>query len=85
MTTKAVIVDGNPKRGLFIFQRLADEEYGYLELIGAPDLERGDVLVGDFYALAGETVKRLSDGDDVDVIIQDYCSLKMAQKMVFGR
>lgn len=78
---KAIIIDANYKRGLYIFQR-DDGEIGYFELLGAPDLEKEDVLIGNFEDLGGTTVKRAATKESVDVFIEDFCSFQLAKKMI---
>ena len=79
---RAVIVGANHTRGLYIFKN-SDGEYGYFELLSGVDLELEDVLIGDFTALAGETVRAADTGEEIDIYIEDYCSLQMAKKQVF--
>lgn len=79
----AVIKMANKAKGLYIFQREDDYEYGYFELIGGGDLEVDDILVGDFTALASEIVKIAATGEWIEVFIEDYCSLQVAKQRVF--
>ena len=53
---KAIVIGANYRRGLYIFRR-EDDEIGYFELLGAPDIEIEDVLQGNFTDLGGKTVK----------------------------
>lgn len=78
---KATIVDLDYRRGLYAFER-DDGEYGYFELIGAPDLEIDDVLIGNFSSLGGETVKLSGTNERVDICIEDFCSLEIAKEMI---
>lgn len=78
---KATIIDVNYQRGLYIFRR-DDDEIGYFELLGAPDLEIEDVLVGHFENLGGETVRILETNEKVDIFIEDFCSYQLAKEMI---
>lgn len=79
---KATIVRANTQRGMFVFE-CEDEQTGYFEILGGYDLEPGDVVVGEFTGLGGETLVDAHTGEELDVFIQDYCSYEMACKMVF--
>lgn len=79
---RAVIIAANYRRGLYIFQRVDDGEYGYFELLGGGDLEPGDVLIGDFTALAGEDVRKEDTGEELEIFIEDYCSLVIARRQI---
>lgn len=78
---KARIVDLDYRRGMYVFER-EDGEYGYFELIGAPDLEIDDVLKGNFSDLGGTTVIRMGTGEHVEICIEDYCSLEIARTQI---
>lgn len=78
---KAKIVRANPQRGMFVFV-CEDEQIGYFEILGGYDLGVGDVVVGDFTGLGGETLVNFQTGEKMDVFIQDYCSYEIACKMV---
>lgn len=80
---KAIIRGANYRRGLYIFEN-SNGEYGYFELLDTEDLEIDDVLIGDCTALAGETVRRADTGEKIEIYIEDYCSLSVAQERVFG-
>ena len=80
---KAIIRAGNVTRGLYIFEN-SDGEYGYFELLDGTDLEKDDVLIGDFTALAGETVRKADTGELLEIFIEDYCSLSVARDRIFG-
>lgn len=79
---KAVIIGTNYARGLYIFKN-SDGEYGYFELLSGCDLEIDDALIGDFNALAGEIVRKADTGEEIEVFIEDYCSLQVAKERVF--
>lgn len=79
---RAIIVGANHNRGLYIFKN-SDEEYGYFELLGGTELEPGTILTGDFTAIAGETVRIADTGEEIDIFIEDYCSLQVAKAQVF--
>ena len=78
---KAKIVDLDYRRGLYAFER-EDGEYGYFELIGAPDLEIDDVLKGNFTDLGGTTVIRVDTKERVEICIEDFCSLEIAKVQI---
>lgn len=79
---KVVIIGTNHARGLYIFKN-SDGEYGYFELLSGCDLEIDDALIGDFNALAGEIVRKADTGEEIEVFIEDYCSLQVAKERVF--
>jgi len=78
---KARIVDLDYCRGMYAFER-EDGEYGYFELLGAPDLEIDDVLKGNFTDLGGTTVTRMETMERVDICIEDFCSLEIAKEQI---
>ena len=78
---KASIIDVNYSRELYIFER-EDGEYGYFELLGSPDLEVDDILIGNFQNLGGETVIRLGSNEYIDIYIEDFCSYALARDMI---
>lgn len=79
---KAVIIETNYAQDLYIFEN-SHGDYGYFELLGGCDLEVDDVLIGDFTALAGETVRKADTGEEIEIFIEDYCSLQVAKERVF--
>lgn len=78
---KARIVDLDYARGMYAFER-GDGEYGYFELLGAPDLEIDDELQGNFSDLGGTTVLRVETKEQVEIFIEDFCSLAIAKQMI---
>lgn len=80
---KAIIVKPNYQRGMYIFQR-EDGEYGYLEVLDTVELETEDIVTGDFTVLGGTTIIKSSTSEELDIYIQDYCSLQLAYDMVFN-
>ena len=78
---KVIVIGANYRRGLYIFRR-EDDKIGYFELLGTPDIEIEDVLLGNFTDLGGKTVKLMETNESVDIFIEDFCSLEIAKEMI---
>lgn len=78
---KAEIVKVNYNRGFAIFL-LEDGEYGWFEILDSEEVNPEDVVYGNFTELDSTTIKK-ETGETVDIIIQDFCSIQVAMKMVF--
>jgi len=82
ISLNAEIIKINDLQGTAIFLR-DDVEYGWLEILGATELECNEIIYGNFQKLGGTTIKT-ETGENVDVFIHDFCSLEVATEMVFG-
>ena len=61
----------NHKRGLVVFQDVSGN-CGYFEVLGAGDLEKGDIIMGNLRSLGGETITKRDTKESIEVFIEDF-------------
>lgn len=72
----------NHKRGLVAVQT-ENGDFTVFELLGGYTVELGDVISGDLETHAGETLKNLTQDEEMDVFIEDYfCSPAYAVEFI---
>lgn len=77
----AHVVAVNPRKGFVAVQ--TSSGITVFELIGAYEVNVGDTIRGDFEALGGETYYNVTEGEELDVFVQDiHCSSEDALQMM---
>lgn len=81
---KAVIVDGNQKKGLYIFED-SNGQIGWFEMMGSREPEIDEEFVGNFSNLGSEIIISTTTNEKLSIYIQDiYCSRERAREMVWS-
>ena len=81
---KATVVLVNQNRGM-VAAMTEEGEYSIFELLGAYDVEIGDVVsCNDFSSMGGETYRNVTKNEDMDVYVQNLVgNIEHARRQVF--
>jgi len=81
---RATIVEGNPKKGFYIFED-SNGQIGWFEMMGSREPEIDEVFIGNFNNLGSEIIISTSTNERLSVFIQDiYCRRERAREMVWS-
>ena len=66
----AVVKEYLEDKDIVIFE--TEQGYGWFEVLGVPDLDKGDKLVGAFDNYGSEKIVKEATGEAMDVFIEDF-------------
>ena len=78
---RARIIEIDYQKGYCIFER-DDGEYGWFEVLGDCLFEIDDYITGDLNSLGGISVFIDGSNNVIDIYVQDFCSLELAQECI---
>ncbi len=71
-------------KGMYAAEIDGSGEYVVFELLGSPEPEIEDVVSHhDFYSMGGETFKNITQGCDIDVVVENVCGSNEVKQQSF--